>query len=780
MKFMILNEKGKQAEKFANFLGGQSGFLKSGDSYDIVHASGHLLKYKKPQDNVPENYAKQFNDWKNLSSYPWDTNLFKWEYEINPSGKPPTIEHSKKLLKTIKSTSVGQDAIIIATDNDPSGEGDVLAWEIINYIGWKGQVYRLHFKSESKEDILKAFTKMTNAREGDDQALYHAGLARQRFDYISQELSPYATIVAREHYSTDALRLGRLKSVINMVVWYQNYLRKNYIKKPFFEVRFKDNNNHVFKREYTEDSVFRFNDKSSAKAEKNNYHNSQIKILSKETKRQQPPALLSLSDLNVLVSKDGFSDTAFDSTYESMYQNEIVSYPRTEDTKITQGDFDELLPFVDKMADVVGIDKSLLTHRTLRAKHKIAHDDHGANRPGIKVPNSLAEIEKKFGKVGVSIYTHIVQSYLSILCEDYVYEQEKACLQDYPTFQSTINKPIQLNYKKIFDEKALIDSTKTDENDQSDFSEEAAPYIYEGSNPKPAKPTKSFLNNFLKKHNLGTGATRIAVFKTLGEGNKSTMRLTKKDGYVLNYNGKLSALLTKKAYIASVKVTYRLQELIQQVRDQKLDWKQIPPLMNKIVAHDMPIIQKNSLALNDDSELQKLAAEANPEYEKKEKAEGIWLGKQVKISKSWRKHEFSDQELTDLFADKVITFKAEKKDGTFYIAKGKLYNQTASVIKNGRKTQIKFVGFALLPQEIKADENHFVGIWKKKKVRVFNRCGSHIFTKQEQSDLLADKKITFDGISKKNGKTYKYTVTGKLGYKTFKGNKLVEFKPKFN
>ena len=152
-----------------------------------------------------------------------------------------------------------------------------------------------------------------------------------------------------------------------MVVWYQNYLRKNYIKRPFFEVRFKDNNNHVFKREYTEDSVFRFNDKSSAEAEKNNYHNSQIKILSKETKRQQPPALLSLSDLNVLVSKNGFSDTAFDSTYELMYQNEIVSYPRTEDTKITQGDFDELLPFVDKMADVVGIDKSLLTHRTLRA-----------------------------------------------------------------------------------------------------------------------------------------------------------------------------------------------------------------------------------------------------------------------------------------------------------------------------------------------------------------------------------------------------------------------------
>ncbi len=589
---MILTEKGKQAEKFAKYLGGQSGFLKSGDSYDIVHASGHLLKYKKPQDNVPESYAAQFNDWKNINSYPWDISLFRWEYELSPSGNPPTIAHSKKLLTNIERTAQGQDAIVIATDNDPSGEGDVLAWEIISHIGWKGQVFRLHFKSESKEAILKAFDNLSNAREGTDQALYHAGLARQRFDYISQELSPIATITARERgYSTDALRLGRLKSVLNMVVWYQNYLRKNYVKKPFYEVRFKDSNNHIFKRDYTADSVFRFVDKSSAEAEQNNYHNSEIQIISKETKRQQPPALLSLSDLNVLVSKDGFSDTAFDSTYESMYQNDYVSYPRTEDTKITQEDFDELLPFVDKMADVVGIDRSLLTHRTLRTKHKVAHDDHGANRPGIKVPDSLAALEKQFGKIGVSIYTHLVQSYLSILCEDYIYNQEKACLKDYPNFKSTNNTPVELNYKKIFDEKTLNDSSEESAN-TTEFSRSANPYIYEGANPKPAKPTKSFLNNFLKKNSLGTGATRTGAFKVLGEGDKSTMKLTKKYGYVLNYNGVLSALITKKAYISSVKVTYRLQQLLDQVRDQKLDWKQIPPLMDKIVAHDMLIIQK--------------------------------------------------------------------------------------------------------------------------------------------------------------------------------------------
>lgn len=49
-----------------------------------------------------------------------------------------------------------------------------------------------------------------------------------------------------------------------------------------------------------------------------------------------------------------------------MYEDDYVSYPRTEDTKVDQKDFDELLPLVDSIANVVGIDKSLLTHRTAR------------------------------------------------------------------------------------------------------------------------------------------------------------------------------------------------------------------------------------------------------------------------------------------------------------------------------------------------------------------------------------------------------------------------------
>lgn len=193
------------------------------------------------------------------------------------------------------------------------------------------------------------------------------------------------------------------------------------------------------------------------------------------------------------------------------------------------------------------------------------------------------------------------------------------------------------------------------------FSSLANPFLYKGSNTPPAKPTKSFVNNFLKKNGLGTGATRVSAFKTLSEGNKSTMKLTRKDGYVLNYNGTLSALITRHAGIANVKVTKTLQDYLTLVKQNKIDWKQIPPLMSKIVVHDMPIIQNNAKELHLDKQLSYLAAKANPSYEKKDKVEGTWLGKSVKIAKIWGSHEFTSEELQNLFENKEIEFLAKKR-----------------------------------------------------------------------------------------------------------------------
>lgn len=772
---MILNEKGAQAKTFAENLGGKSGFLPNGDSYDIVHASGHLLELKKPQENVDDSLADKYNDWQSLDSYPWNIHDFKWKYQIKKSGGKKDFAYRKDLLNKIKQTSIGQDGIVIATDDDPSGEGDVLGWEIINWLNWQGKVYRIRFDSEEKPALLKAFKEISDGRNKENQAVYHAGLARSWFDYLSQQLSPIASINAwNQGYQTDALRLGRFKSVINEIVWYQNKLRNDYKKKPFYEVRYQDENQNIFKRDSDNNSEYRFDRKADAETDLENFQDAKVEIVKQEIKKQQPPALLSLSDLNVLISKEGYSDEQFLKTYQKMYEAKIVSYPRTDDTKITQDQYDALLANLDKIAKLVNIDVSLLTHKTLRKKHKIKHADHGANRPWYGVPKSLDKIEAKYGKIGRLIYEYLARATLAIFCEDYVYQQESAQLVNYPAFKATINQPKELNYKKVFNESSLKDTSKEDK--KKSFSDSAKAFVYQGANQKPAKASKSFINSFLKKHNLGTGATRVSAMKELSEGNKSSMKLTK-DGYILNQNGTLSALLTQKAYISNVRVTASLDEYLKKVKRSEVNWKNVPPLMTKLVVHDMPIIAANAQSLKQDKELQVLASQANSNYQKKEHAKGTWNGKDVKISNEWGGHQFSSTELEELFNGNEISFTANKKDEGTFKAAGKLYEQTASVMKNGRKTKIKYLGFALTPKEIVADEKHFVGMYKKKKVKVNKYFGGYKFTDSEQKELLAGKEIEIEATSSK-GKPY--TAKGKLGYKTYKGKKFLAFKAKFN
>ena len=113
-----------------------------------------------------------------------------------------------------------------------------------------------------------------------------------------------------------------------------------------------------------------------------------------------------------------------------MYENQIVSYPRTEDKEVTPEQFGELLPLVDKIAGVVGVDTSLLSHRTARKTHVKEGGAHGANRPGINVPESLAELEKGYGRIGSAIYSVLAKNYLAMLAEDYEYELVKGYVRD--------------------------------------------------------------------------------------------------------------------------------------------------------------------------------------------------------------------------------------------------------------------------------------------------------------------------------------------------------------
>ncbi len=51
----------------------------------------------------------------------------------------------------------GVDEVCIATDVDPSGEGELLAWEALEKCGWNGKTSRMYFTDEAPASVQKAF-----------------------------------------------------------------------------------------------------------------------------------------------------------------------------------------------------------------------------------------------------------------------------------------------------------------------------------------------------------------------------------------------------------------------------------------------------------------------------------------------------------------------------------------------------------------------------------------------------------------------------------------------
>lgn len=760
MKLLILAEKSSAASEFAEVLGGRTGYVGS-DSYEIAHSHGHLLELKDPVDQVTEDKKQRYGDWDTYKPYPWNLEDFSWQKKFIDSD-------AKKIVTNIKQAAADKDGIVIATDCDPSGEGDLLAWEIINAIGWKKKVYRAYFSSqqEIKDAILnkKEIIQMHNGE-------FLEAASRQRFDYSSMQLSRIAKLamVQAGYAQTPTIRLGRFKSALVMLVYQQIQKIKSYVRKPFYEVRYVDGNNNIFKRKFEDSDSWRFADKSQAQADCRNYLPDTVIVDSTVIKKQEPPKLINLMDLATLLAKQGYSTNDVETTYQKMYEADYVSYPRTEDTKVDLKDFNKLLPLTDEIAAVVGVNSTLLTHRSARKKFLTKKADHGANRPGMKVPTNLDELRKKFGDCGVAIYQQLAKSWLAILCEDYVYEQQKAHLDKHPEFTSTTNIPKDLNYKLVFNEQSLDDDTTSSSNDNKGFTSTAKSMVAEGANPAPAKPTLSFLSKFLDKNNIGTGATRLHTIKEISNSKDRTALLkVKKNQYELTYCGLASALLTQGCEISSPTVTKQLLEYMDLVKTFKMPSNKIPILMTKIVEHDMPLIRQNAQGLGTNLDLKKLY-EAIPKG--KPRISGVYLptGKLINFSGEFLGHTYTEQEQQDLLAGKEVRIECTTKKGANIIVPGKLGTQ---IYKGKEYWGLVFDKERIeVPDDGKHTEGKFVPTGET--VRFKNIWASHKFTDQEQQSLLAGNVITFP-IKTKVGT--EMTITGKLAHQIYvKGKKQIPY-----
>ncbi|QRM32816.1 type IA DNA topoisomerase [Microvirga sp. VF16] len=146
-------------------------FFKS-PSTICVSAEGHLLAAVEPSDVRDE--------WK---SWRFDTLPIVLERIPVTYGASRSGQSHKPKVEAIKQALQGVERVIIATD--PGREGSMIAWEVLEYLGYRGRVDRLKLGALDEVSIRRAFAVM--AKEPDsgerDYAAYLEALCRQYEDY---------------------------------------------------------------------------------------------------------------------------------------------------------------------------------------------------------------------------------------------------------------------------------------------------------------------------------------------------------------------------------------------------------------------------------------------------------------------------------------------------------------------------------------------------------------------------------------------------------------------
>ena len=240
MSILILCEKPSQARNYSQAMSGNKNnvdkkFKWKDKNFIIVNARGHLYQLADIVDIAGKDYEK----WK-LDSLPWNYKDFKWKRVIG--------KDCRDVVKNIKDKAKECNEIWIATDNDESGEGDVLAAEVIleNKLDKNRTLRRLLHVSENERDIVKALENPILIEDLEKYPPYQKGLFRSKWDYLSMQATRVLTLNSPIRA---VLPTGRLKGAMISLVGAQENLVNNHKSVFFFQNRFRDDNGNIYVNE---------------------------------------------------------------------------------------------------------------------------------------------------------------------------------------------------------------------------------------------------------------------------------------------------------------------------------------------------------------------------------------------------------------------------------------------------------------------------------------------------------------------------------------------------
>ena len=369
---LIIAEKPSVARAIADVLNAKEqheGYLQGNDCL-VSWCVGHLVELA-----MPEAYDHKYEKWRyeDLPIFPE-----KWQFNVSDSTRTQ-FSILKKLMHDSRVTEV-----VCATD--AGREGELIFRLAYMKAECKLPIKRLWISSMEASAIRDGFANLKDGKEYDD--LYKAALCRACADWL---VGMNATRLYSLLYG-QTLHVGRVMTPTLAMIVDREESIQTFRPEQFFTVQLDTGAGYIAQSE-------RFRDRASAEklCAVCDQTAAVIQQIDRKSRSEQPPKLYDLTSLQRDANKLlGFTAQQTLDYTQSLYEHQLVTYPRTDSNYLTHDMEDTLPELVQNVAGCLpfagGLDLPVLPKQMINDK-KVS--DHHAIIPTgtmVKKPAALSQL----------------------------------------------------------------------------------------------------------------------------------------------------------------------------------------------------------------------------------------------------------------------------------------------------------------------------------------------------------------------------------------------------
>lgn len=512
-KFLVIAEKPSVAQSYAKNLSAykrEDGYLE-GESCIVSWCLGHLAEYAQPEEYDPKYEKWQFDDLPILPEV--------WKLKVS--------KDKKKQFEVIKTLMSRSDVEYLVNGCDAGREGELIFQRVYDLAGCRKPVKRLWISSMEDAAIQKGFQIMKSEEEYKNLCM--AAVCRAQADWL---IGMNGTRAYTTRYFK-RLVVGRVQTPTLAMLAERQERIEHFQKEAFYKVALTDGKLTVVSENIANEEA------ADLLAALCNGSTAVVTQMKKERKKSFPPKLYDLTSLQREANRYfGYTAKRTLDMLQELYEEKLVTYPRTDSQFVTEDMKDSVEELVGKMPVLLPfVDYGQLGHGVKRVINNAKVSDHHAILPTKEaVEKEISDLPSDKKNLMMLICQQLVQA----TGEEYLYEQTDITVKcQEQDFKARGKIPVQMGFKEV--EKAFKQLCVKAEPVEGKEKETSIPAGYEeGMRLFPVKaektthytsPPKPFNEDTLlaametagnkefdsetEKKGLGTPATRASIIEKL-------------------------------------------------------------------------------------------------------------------------------------------------------------------------------------------------------------------------------------------------------------------------